>query len=55
LPLLFIFALEYVINIVQVNEGGLELNGTNQLLVNANDNLLGKNMNVTMKDTITFQ
>jgi hypothetical protein len=49
---LFKFVLEYAIRRVQVNQGGLKLNGTHHILVFDNDvNILGESVCTVKKNT----
>jgi hypothetical protein len=55
LPLFCNFALEFPIQEVQENQQGLELSGTHQFLVYADDlNLLNENVNTVKKNTETI-
>jgi len=53
--MLFNFALEYAIRRVQVNQVGLKLNGTNQLLVHADAvNILGGSVHIVKENADTL-
>ena len=50
-PFLFNFTLEYAIRRVQVNQGGMKLNGTHHLLVFDNDvTILGESVCAVKKN-----
>jgi hypothetical protein len=52
MSLLFSFSLEYVIRRLQVNQDGLKLNGTHQLLLYTDDdNVLGGSVHTIMINT----
>ena len=54
-PLLLNCALEYVCRRVQVNQDGLKLNGTHQLVAYAADvNMLGGSVHTVKKNTYAF-
>jgi hypothetical protein len=55
-PLLFNFALDYAIRKVQVNQDEWKLNGTYQLLVNADDdNILGGSVHIVKENTVALE
>jgi len=52
LPFLFNFVVDFTIWRVQVNQGGLILNGTHQVLVYADDvNIVGRSIHTIKKNT----
>jgi hypothetical protein len=50
-PLLFNFAVDYAIRRVQVNQDGMKLNGTHQLLIFSDVNMLGGSVHTVTKYT----
>jgi len=48
--MLFTFSLQYAIRGVQVNQNGLKLNGTHQLLAYADDIILGESIHTLKKN-----
>jgi hypothetical protein len=54
-PLLFSFVLEYAIRRVHINQDGLQLHGTHQLLVYAEDiNILGESVHTTKENALSL-
>jgi hypothetical protein len=54
-PLLFNFALVYAIRRVQVNQDGLKLNGTHQLVVYADDvSILGGSVHTVKENAVAL-
>jgi len=55
-PLIFNFALEYSCRRVQVNQGGLKLNGKYLMLVYADDvNTVGGSLHIIQKNTVALE
>jgi hypothetical protein len=49
-PLFFYFTVEYAIRKIQVHKDGLKLNGTHQLLVYVDDNIVGESVHSIKKN-----
>jgi len=55
-PMIFNFALEYSFRRVQVNQGGLKLNGKHLMLVCADDvNIVGGSIHTVQKSTELYR